>query len=75
MKHDQCQEKLFNILDSANSNVLGGSVTSENAYITMHAAIQAGEKRPQDLEIGESTRAEYRVSGTRPTTYCIVRIQ
>ena len=64
-------KKLFNIIDDNDGvNVLGGSVPLESAYIAMYAAIQAGEKLPNDLEVGESTKAEYNLAsssiGARP---------
>lgn len=64
----------FNILDGSDENVLGSSVPLGHCYISQYAAVQSGEKMPKDLEVGESTRAEFRVSMTKPTIYKIVRV-
>jgi hypothetical protein len=64
----------FNIIDGKDENVLGGSVPLDHCYVNEYVAIQAGEKLPQDLEVGESTRAEFRMCMTKPTIYRIVRI-
>ncbi len=64
----------FNIIDGKDENVLGGSVPLDHCYINEYGAIQAGEKLPKDLEIGESTRVEFRMCMTKPTIYRIVRI-
>jgi hypothetical protein len=64
----------LNILDGSDDNVLGGSVTLDSCYISQYAAVQPGEKMPKDLEVGESTRAEFRMCMTKPTIYRIVRI-
>lgn len=66
--------KLFNILDGSDENVLGSSIPLNHCYISEYGAIQPGEKLPKDLEVGESTRAEYRMSMTKPTIYRIVRV-
>ncbi len=72
LKEDMESKMLFDIIDDTDgTNVLGGSVPLDNCYIAMYAAIQAGEKLPKDLEVGESTRAEYRLGssgagGARP---------
>jgi len=66
--------KQFNILDGKDENVLGGSVPLNHCYISEYGAIQPGEKLPKDLEVGESTRAEFRMSMTKPTIYRIVRV-
>jgi hypothetical protein len=66
--------KQFNILDGKDENVLGGSVPLDHCYINEYGAIQPGEKLPNDLEVGESTRAEFRMSMTKPTIYRIVRV-
>ncbi|MCK9567459.1 hypothetical protein M0R72_00755 [Candidatus Pacearchaeota archaeon] len=63
MKTKTDESKLFNILDGKDENVLGGSVPLDNCYISQYGAIQAGEKLPKDLEVGESTRAEYNMGG------------
>ena len=56
--------KQFDILDGKDENVLGGSVPLDHCYISEYGAIQAGEKLPQDLEVGEETRAEYNLGGS-----------
>ena len=73
-------KKLFNIIDDNDGvNVLGGSVPLESAYIAMYAAIQAGEKLPNDLEVGESTKAKARANKaarrSRANIYRIMRVQ
>jgi hypothetical protein len=67
--------KQFNIIDHNDENVLGGSVPLNHCYINEYGAVQPGEKLPKDLKVGESTRAEYRMSMTKPTIYRIVRVQ
>jgi hypothetical protein len=68
-------DRQFNILDGNDENVLGGSIPLNHCYINEYGAIQAGEKLPKDLEVGESTRAEFRLSMTKPTIYRIVRVE
>jgi hypothetical protein len=65
----------FIIIDGNDENVFGGSVPLNHCYINEYGAIQADEKLPKDLEVGESTRVEFRLSMTKPTIYRIVRVE
>lgn len=67
--------KRFNILDHNGENVLGGSVPLHHCYINEYGAVQPGEKLPKNLEVGESTWAEYRMNMTKLNIYRIVRVQ
>ncbi len=42
-----------------------GRVTEENVYIKAYASISEGEKRPEDLEVGAHTYAEFSLSGSK----------
>jgi hypothetical protein len=65
--------KRFRLLDFNDHDVLGGSVSIDTVYIRTYPEIADGDKQPNDLEIGESVRAVYRLSSSKGT-YKIVRI-
>jgi hypothetical protein len=52
--------------------LMGGAMSIGNAYISVYPAYD-GEKRPDDLEVGESLSATFRLSG-ESSTYDIVRV-
>lgn len=65
---------MFRILDGNDVNVLGGDVSYLNPYVRLYGAPLPGEKSPRDLEPGESTRMVYRMSGTAPAVYRVLRV-
>ena len=67
--------KMFKLLKTVDdSDVLGGEVGEDNVYIKTYGSVLPGEKLPADLEVGETTLKEYRLSGQKPTVYKIVRV-
>lgn len=66
---------LYRILDDRDgSDVLGATVSGDNVYVRAYGRLLHGEKRPEDLLVGESTRKRYNLSGQRPTVYRILRV-
>ena len=66
----------FRIIDDKNDSiVLGGDVTEDNVYVRTYGALLPGEKLPTDLQVGESTRKRYALSGQKPTVYRILRVE
>jgi hypothetical protein len=56
------------------ADVLGGPVPYENAYIRAYGEpVNAGDKSPAELEIGESVLRRYRLSGSTGV-YRVVRV-
>ena len=64
--------KLVRTYDDA--DVLGGEVEEDNVYIKTYGSVLPGHKLPADLEVGETTLKEYRLSGEKPTVHKIVRV-
>lgn len=66
--------RYYNILaPHTGENVLGGPVSEDNAYIRAYPRVLAGRKAINALAVGESTLAEYSLSGSKGV-YRIVRI-
>lgn len=66
--------KTFRILNGYDENVLGGDVGEENVYIRAYGSVLRGECAVSDLDVGESTRKRYALSGQKPTVYRILRV-
>lgn len=65
----------FELQDCHGNNVLGGTVGLDNVYIRAYPSLLPGEKTPATLEVGESSRAYYSLSGQKKTMYYIVRVK
>lgn len=64
--------KLFRIVKpGTNEDVFGGTITEGNAYLTAYPEVHG--KPVSELEVGETTRATYRLGGSKGT-YDIVRV-
>lgn len=61
--------------DSTGEDVVGGALSEDNAYVSSYGALLPGEKRPNALAVGESTRKTYALSGARPTVYRLTRVE
>lgn len=68
-------QKRFRILNGSDEDVLGGAVGEGNAYLAAYGSLVRGEKPVGELEVGESTRKRYALSGQKPTVYRILRVQ
>jgi hypothetical protein len=60
--------------DGKESDVFGIPVPIDNCYVSAYGMLVRG-KRPKDLAIGESCIKRYALSGQKPTTYKIVRVE
>jgi hypothetical protein len=67
------EDKRFILVDEEGSNVLGGELTINNAYINIYAKY-VDFIRPKHLEVGESIIAYFSLSGTNGT-YWVKRIK
>ena len=56
------------------SNVLGGPIGYGNCYVSVYPSPLPGYKHPAMLEVGESTRCEYRLSGSKGI-YTVSRLE
>ena len=66
--------KLFRLVKpETNEDVMGGTLTRDNVYVRTYGARLPGEKPVDDLELGEHSEHEYRLSGSKGT-YWIVRV-
>lgn len=54
----------FVIETEQGSDVMGGELDYENCYISIYPKILGG-KSPKQLEVGESTLAEFSLSGSK----------
>lgn len=64
-------QKLFQVMNNG-SDVLGGPVPLENAYVSSYAAYET--KHARDLEVEEGCWANYSLSGSKGR-YFVVRVQ
>lgn len=65
----------FNIVsDDAKEDVVMREITLDNVYIATYGALVRG-RAPKDLDVGESCFKVYSLSGQKPTTYRIVRVE
>jgi len=71
---DSMKDKKFQILDQQGSDVLGGSVSGFNVYISSYGTLIAG-KPPGELEVDETCTKRYALSGQKPTDYYIKRVE
>lgn len=67
--------KRFIMKDQKGEKVVGAVLTEDNVYISTYGKVEKGCKRPVDLEVGETTRKVYALSGQKPTTYWITRVE
>lgn len=68
--------KRFKLVDPATEyDVLGGTVDEGNVYVRTYGRTLAGYKPAGELAVGESALREYALSGQKPTTYKLVRVQ
>lgn len=66
-------EKRFRLQTESGEDVLGGEVGLGNAYVSAYGRLRRGDKPPSELEVDESCRKTYSLSGQGATTYVIVR--
>ena len=68
--------KRFVLKDTrTDEDVLGGPVTEDNAYVTLYGSpVNAGDKSPKELNVGESVLRRYSLSGSSGT-YRLVRLE
>ena len=66
-------EKKFRLLDMHGNDVMGGLLSSLNPYVSCYGVPVKNGKLPQDLEVGESCKMVYNLSGQKPTEYFIKR--
>ena len=64
----------FRILDGHDANVLGDDLSEGNVYVRTYGTVLPGEKQPTELNVGESTRKRYALSGQKPTVYRLLRV-
>lgn len=67
-------KKMYELRNQRGEDVLGGSVSEDHVYIAIYGELVDGCKHWKDLEVGESTRKVYALSGAKPTTYHLVRV-
>ncbi len=68
-------EMLFRILtDDGKDQDVMGPLEEGNVYIQAYGTLVSG-KPPRCLEVGESCIKRYSLSGQKPTTYKIVRVE
>lgn len=60
--------------DGKDNDVLGGVVELDNVYIKTYGSLVRG-KSPDQLDVGESCIKKYAMSGQKPTTYKIIRVE
>lgn len=66
--------KKFKLMTHNDEDVLGGAVGIDNVYIRAYGAHVSGRLVDQ-LDVGESCVKRYSLSGQKPTTYKIVRVE
>jgi len=68
-------KRYFKIYDRKDGeDVLGGPVSEDNAYVRAYAKPLVGQKPPLSLEIGESSRCAFSLSGGYGE-YTIIRVE
>ena len=68
-------KRMFKVTDRRDgSDVLGGPVSEHNPYVTSYASPEKGQKSLLTLEVGESSRCRYSLSGGNGV-YVVVRIE
>lgn len=60
--------------DGKDSDILGCMLDLNNVYIKTYGSLISG-KLPEQLDVGESCIKRYALSGQKPTTYKIVRVE
>ena len=67
----------FRLTDTrTNEDVMGGPLGLANPYVLGYSSgVNADDKGPGELEIGESVLRVYALSGQKPTTYRLVRVE
>jgi hypothetical protein len=63
------------LIQKNGQDVLGGAVGEDNVYIATYGSVEPGRKQPADLDVDETTLKTYALSGQKPTTYTITRIE
>lgn len=67
--------KQFKLTKTDDSETVMGPIGEDNVYIASYgAAVNRGDKEPQDLEVGESVLRRYALSGS-VGVYKVVRLE